>query len=174
MDALAHCLEAYCARGFHPMADGIALEGIKNVKNYLIPAFKQPDNLTARSKMLVTSSMGSTAFQKGLGAIHSLSHPINAVNDVHHGLSNAIFMPYVLKFNAPVITERIELLSKYLELENSSFDGFLEWVLHIRSELALPHTLKALDQEFNFELLSHMALKDPSTAPNHVIYLMRR
>ena len=166
MDALAHCLEAYCARGFHPMADGIALEGIKNVKNYLIPAFKQPDNLTARSKMLVTSSMGSTAFQKGLGAIHSLSHPINAVNDVHHGLSNAIFMPYVLKFNAPVIRERIELLSKYLELENSSFDGFLEWVLHIRSELALPHTLKALDQEFNFELLSHMALKDPSTAPN--------
>ena len=166
MDALAHCLEAYCARGFHPMADAIALEGIKNVKNYLIPAFKQPDNLTARSKMLVTSSMGSTAFQKGLGAIHSLSHPINAVNDVHHGLSNAIFMPYVLKFNAPVIRERIELLSKYLELENSSFDGFLEWVLHIRSELALPHTLKALDQEFNFELLSHMALKDPSTAPN--------
>ena len=166
MDALAHCLEAYCARGFHPMADGIALEGIKNVKNYLIPAFKPPDNLTARSKMLVTSSMGSTAFQKGLGVIHSLSHPINAVNDVHHGLSNAIFMPYVLKFNAPVIRERIELLSKYLELENSSFDGFLEWVLHIRSELALPHTLKALDQEFNFELLSHMALKDPSTAPN--------
>ena len=166
MDALAHCLEAYCARGFHPMADGIALEGIKNVKNYLIPAFKPPDNLTARSKMLVTSSMGSTAFQKGLGGIHSLSHPINAVNDVHHGLSNAIFMPYVLKFNAPVIRERIELLSKYLELENSSFDGFLEWVLHIRSELALPHTLKALDQEFNFELLSHMALKDPSTAPN--------
>lgn len=166
MDALAHCLEAYCARGFHPMADGIALEGIKNVKNYLIPAFKQPDNLTARSKMLVTSSMGSTAFQKGLGAIHSLSHPINAVNDVHHGLSNAIFMPYVLKFNAPVIRERIELLSKYLELKNSSFDGFLEWVLHIRSELALPHTLKALDQEFNFELLSRMALKDPSTAPN--------
>ena len=166
MDALAHCLEAYCARGFHPMADGIALEGIKNVKNCLITAFKQPDNLTARSKMLVTSSMGSTAFQKGLGVIHSLSHPINAVNDVHHGLSNAIFMPYVLKFNAPVIRERIELLSKYLELENSSFDGFLEWVLHIRSELALPHTLKALDQEFNFELLSHMALKDPSTAPN--------
>ena len=166
MDALAHCIEAYCARGFHPMADGIALEGIKNVKNCLITAFKHPDNLTARSKMLVTSSMGSTAFQKGLGAIHSLSHPINAVNDVHHGLSNAIFMPYVLKFNAPVITERIELLSKYLELENSSFDGFLEWVLHIRSELALPHTLKALDQEFNFELLSHMALKDPSTAPN--------
>ena len=166
MDALAHCIEAYCARGFHPMADGIALEGIKNVKNCLITAFKHPDNLTARSKMLVTSSMGSTAFQKGLGVIHSLSHPINAVNDVHHGLSNAIFMPYVLKFNAPVIRERIELLSKYLELENSSFDGFLEWVLHIRSELALPHTLKALDQEFNFELLSHMALKDPSTAPN--------
>ena len=166
MDALAHCLEAYCARGFHPMADGIALEGIKNVKDSLLSAYKNPDDIFARSKMLVTSSMGSTAFQKGLGAIHSLSHPINAVNDIHHGLSNAIFMPYVLKFNEPIINQRIQLLTKYLELENSSFDGFMSWILKLRDELAIPHTLKELNQEFDFELLSEMALKDPSTGPN--------
>ena len=166
MDALAHCLEAYCARGFHPMADGIALEGIKNVKDSLLSAYKNPDDIFARSKMLVTSSMGSTAFQKGLGAIHSLSHPINAVNDIHHGLSNAIFMPYVLKFNEPIISQRIQLLTKYLELENSSFDGFVSWILKLRDELAIPHTLKELNQEFDFELLSEMALKDPSTGPN--------
>ncbi len=166
MDALAHCLEAYCARGFHPMADGIALEGMKNVKDSLISAYKNPDDIFARSKMLVTSSMGSTAFQKGLGAIHSLSHPINAVNDIHHGLSNAIFMPYVLKFNEPIINQRIQLLTKYLELENSTFDGFLSWILKLRDELAIPHTLKELNQEFDFERLSEMALKDPSTGPN--------
>ena len=166
MDALAHCLEAYCARGFHPMADGIALEGIRNVKDSLLSVYKNPDDIFARSKMLVTSSMGSTAFQKGLGAIHSLSHPINAVNDIHHGLSNAIFMPYVLKFNEPIISQRIQLLTKYLELENSTFDGFLSWILKLRDELAIPHTLKELNQEFDFELLSEMALKDPSTGPN--------
>ena len=166
MDALAHCLEAYCARGFHPMADGIAIEGMKNVKDSLLTAYKNPDDIFARSKMLVTSSMGSTAFQKGLGAIHSLSHPINAVNDIHHGLSNAIFMPYVLKFNEPVINQRIQLLTKYLELENATFDGFLSWILKLRDELSIPHTLKELNQEFDFELLSEMALKDPSTGPN--------
>jgi alcohol dehydrogenase class IV len=166
MDALAHCLEAYCARGFHPMADGIALEGIKNVKDQLVTAYNEPDNILARSKMLVTSSMGSTAFQKGLGAIHSLSHPINAVNDIHHGLSNAIFMPYVLNFNKDVIEERIISLSKYLDLNKKSFDGFMEWILDLRSNLAIPHTLKELNVDFDFDLLSEMALKDPSTQPN--------
>ena len=166
MDALAHCLEAYCARGFHPMADGIALEGIKNVMDQLVTAYNEPDNILARSKMLVTSSMGSTAFQKGLGAIHSLSHPINAVNDIHHGLSNAIFMPYVLNFNKDVIEDRIISLSKYLDLNKKSFDGFMEWILDLRSNLSIPHTLKELNVDFDFDLLSEMALKDPSTKPN--------
>jgi len=166
MDAFAHCLEAYCARGFHPMADGIAVEGIKNIKDHLITAYKNSSDKIARSKMLVTSSMGSTAFQKGLGVIHSLSHPINAVNDIHHGLSNAIFMPYVLKFNKDVIEDRIILLSKYIELEDQSFDGFLNWVLKLRKDLSIPHTLRDLNVEFDFELLSPMALKDPSTGPN--------
>ena len=166
MDAFAHCLEAYCARGFHPMADGIAIEGIKNIKDYLVAAYSNSSDKVARAKMLVTSSMGSTAFQKGLGAIHSLSHPINAVNDIHHGLSNAIFMPYVLNFNKDIIEDRIILLSKYIELEDQTFDGFLNWVLKLRKDLSIPHTLRDLNVEFDFELLSPMALKDPSTGPN--------
>ena len=151
MDALAHCLEAYCARGFHPMADGIAIEVIKNVKDQLVTAYKEPKNIHARSKMLVTSSMGSTAFQKGLGAIHSLSHPINAVNDIHHGLSNAIFMPYVLNFNKDVIEDRIISLSKYLDLNKKSFDGFMEWILDLRNNLSIPHTLKELNVDFEYD-----------------------
>jgi alcohol dehydrogenase class IV len=148
------------------MADGIAVEGIKNIKDYLVAAYSNSSDKVARAKMLVTSSMGSTAFQKGLGAIHSLSHPINAVNDIHHGLSNAIFMPYVLKFNKDIIEDRIILLSKYIELEDQTFDGFLNWVLKLRKDLSIPHTLRDLNVEFDFELLSPMALKDPSTGPN--------
>ena len=166
MDSLAHCLEAYCAKGFHPMADGIAVEGLKNIKDHLLNAFNNPSDIESRSKLLVTSAMGSTAFQKGLGLIHSLSHPINAVNDVHHGLSNAIFTPYVLKFNEPVIRERIILLTKYLEIDNQSFNGFMEWILSIRKDLRIPHTLKELKVDFDFDMLAKMALKDPSTAPN--------
>lgn len=166
MDALAHCLEAYCSNVFHPMAHGIALEGIKIIKENLINAYNSPDNIEARAKMLVSSTMGSTAFQKGLGAIHSLSHPINAVNDVHHGLSNAIFMPYVIKFNQPQIEERIISLSKYIDLDNQTFDGFLKWILDLRNELSIPHTLKDLNLEFDFDKLSKMALVDPSTSTN--------
>mgnify|MGYP001235721667 FL=1 len=166
MDALAHCLEAYCSNNFHPMAHGIALEGIKIIKENLVSAYNDPGNIEARAKMLVSSMMGSTAFQKGLGAIHSLSHPINAVNDVHHGLSNAIFMPYVVKFNQSQIEERIFFLSKYIDLENQSFDGFLQWILDLRNQLAIPHTLKDLNINFDFDKLSKMALADPSTSTN--------
>ncbi len=166
MDALAHCLEAYCSNNFHPMAHGIALEGIKIIKENLVSAYNDPGNIEARAKMLVSSMMGSTAFQKGLGAIHSLSHPINAVNDVHHGLSNAIFMPYVVKFNQSQIEERIFFLSKYIDLENQSFDGFLQWILDLRKQLAIPHTLKDLNINFDFDKLSKMALADPSTSTN--------
>ena len=166
MDALAHCLEAYCSNNFHPMAHGIALEGIKIIKENLVTAYNDPGNIEARANMLVSSMMGSTAFQKGLGAIHSLSHPINAVNDVHHGLSNAIFMPYVVKFNQSQIEERIFFLSKYIDLENQSFDGFLQWILDLRNQLAIPHTLKDLNINFDFDKLSKMALVDPSTSTN--------
>ena len=169
MDALAHCLEAYCSEAYHPMAHGIAVEGVRIIKNNLVDAFKDPENLFARSQMLVSSPMGSTAFQKGLGAIHSLSHPINAIHDLHHGLTNAIFMPYVIKFNQSVIEEKMERLSKYIELKNQSFDGFLEWILDLRKQLSIPYTLKELNIKFDFDKLSKMALVDPSTPTNPIV-----
>ena len=168
MDALAHCLEAYCAPGFHPMADGIALEGMRLINKWLLKAVKNGKDLEARMNMLTAASMGSTAFQKGLGAIHSLSHPVNALNNVHHGLSNAIFMPYVLTFNRKEIEQRIIKLCEYLDLKDISFDGFLNWVLGLRKELNIPHKLSEVidEKDFDIERLSKMALADPSTGGN--------
>ena len=168
MDALAHNLEAFCAPGFHPMADGIALEGMRMINQWLLKAVKDGSNIEARMNMLTAASMGSTAFQKGLGAIHSLSHPVNAVNNIHHGLSNAIFMPYVLTFNKDVIEEKIIKICKYLELQNQSFDAFIQWVLELRQKLDMPHKLSDVikKEDFDIERLSKMALDDPSTSSN--------
>ena len=168
MDALAHNLEAFCAPGFHPMADGIALEGMRMINQWLLKAVKDGSNIEARMNMLTAASMGSTAFQKGLGAIHSLSHPVNAVNNIHHGLSNAIFMPYVLTFNKDVIEEKIIKICKYLELQNQSFDAFIQWVLELRQKLDMPHKLSDVikKEDFDIERLSKMALEDPSTSSN--------
>ena len=167
MDALAHNLEAFCAPGFHPMADGIALEGMRLVKNSLIEAVKNGKNINARLEMLTAASMGSTAFQKGLGAIHSLSHPVNAQFNVHHGLSNAIFMPYVLTFNRTEISEKIVSACDYLGLEKS-FDKFLQWILDLRKEFNIPHTLSEIVEKEKIDLdkLSKMACDDPSTNSN--------
>ena len=168
MDALAHNLEAFCAPGFHPMADGIALEGMRMINQWLLKAVKDGSNIEARMNMLTAASMGSTAFQKGLGAIHSLSHPVNAVNNIHHGLSNAIFMPYVLTFNKDVIEKKIIKICKYLELQNHSFDAFIQWVLELRQKLDMPHKLSDVikKEDFDIERLSKMALDDPSTSSN--------
>ena len=168
MDALAHNLEAYCAPGYHPMADGIALEGMKLINKWLLEAVNNGSNLEARMNMLTAASMGATAFQKGLGAIHSLSHPVNALNNVHHGLSNAIFMPYVLTFNKDVIEKKIIKICDYLELQDRSFDGFINWVLDLRKKLNVPHKLSEVIDEKDFQLdrLSKMALEDPSTGGN--------
>lgn len=168
MDALAHNLEAFCANGFHPMADGIALEGIRLINKSLIKAFCNGLNIEARMDMLVAATMGSTAFQKGLGAIHSLSHPVNALNNIHHGLSNSIFMPYVLTFNRDVIEEKIVRISHHLELKDKSFNGFIRWVLKIREDLKMPHKLSEVIEEKNLDIdkLSKMALEDPSTSGN--------
>ena len=168
MDALAHNLEAYCANGYHPMADGIALEGMRMINQSLVKSFKDGSNIEARMNMLTAASMGSTAFQKGLGAIHSLSHPINALNNVHHGLSNAIFMPYVLCFNKSVIEEKIIQICEYLELKEKSFDGFIRWILYLRKQLGMPHKLSEIikKEDFDIDRLSEMALADPSTLTN--------
>ena len=167
MDALAHNLEAFCAPGFHPMADGIALEGMRLIKKSLSIAVKDGKNIKARSEMLAAASMGSTAFQKGLGAIHSLSHPVNAQFNVHHGLSNAIFMPYVLTFNKKEISERIVSICDYLGLEKS-FDSFIKWVMELREEFKIPHKLSEVvdERKIDLEKLSEMAFNDPSTSGN--------
>ena len=168
MDALAHNLEAFCAPGYHPMADGIALEGMRLINKWLLEAVNNGSNLEARMNMLTAASMGSTAFQKGLGAIHSLSHPVNALNNIHHGLSNAIFMPYVLTFNKDVIKDKIIKICDYLELDDKSFDGFINWVLELRKKLNMPHKLSEVIDEKDLQLdrLSKMALDDPSTGGN--------
>ena len=169
MDALAHCLEAYSSNFFHPLSQGIALEGMFMIKKYLIKAYEDGSNMEARGNMLATSSMGSIAFQKGLGAIHSLSHPVGAIYNTHHGLTNAVFMPYVLKKNRNAIEEKIISLSKYLNLKNTTFDGFMSWILDLRKQLSIPHTLAELiDDDSKFTEMSKMAKEDPSTGGNPI------
>ena len=167
MDALAHNLEAFCAPGFHPMADGIAIEGMKLIKESLLVAVKNGKDLKARLDLLAAASMGSTAFQKGLGAIHSLSHPVNAQFNIHHGLSNAIFMPYVLTFNKNVIENKIITICDYLNLKKN-FQSFLDWILDLRKKLNIPHKLSdVVDiKKVDLEQLSKMAFEDPSTGGN--------
>jgi alcohol dehydrogenase class IV len=165
MDALAHSLEAFSVPAWHPVADGIAVEGMRLVKNSLITATHDPRNLAARSDMLAAAAMGATAFQKGLGAIHSLSHPIGAHFHAHHGLTNAVLMPYVLAYNRPAIETNIRTLAQTLNLDG--FDGFLAWILHLRTALKIPHTLAGLNvTESALETLAQEAFLDPNTPDN--------
>jgi len=169
MDALAHNLEAYCAPGFHPMADGIAVEGIRLVAESLHQAVYDGADVGARASMLVASTMGATAFQKGLGAIHSLSHPVGVALHAHHGLTNAVFMPYVLVHNRPAIEDRICRLAAWMGLADASFDGFLRWVLDLREGIGIPHTTAALGfEEHHAAALAPAAAADP-TAPTNPI-----
>ncbi len=167
MDALAHNLEAFCSPGFHPMAEGISIEGMKIIKNSLLKVYNNGENLKDRTNMLVAATMGSTAFQKGLGAIHSLSHPVNAQFNIHHGLSNAIFMPYVLTFNKKEISHKIISVCDYLNLDKS-FDSFIKWIMDLRKKLNIPHKLTdIIDKEkIDLDKLSKMAFEDPSTDGN--------
>jgi alcohol dehydrogenase len=166
MDALAHCLEAYCAPSYHPMAEGIAVEGIRLVKEALPRAHAHGADLEARGMMLTASAMGAVAFQKGLGAIHSLSHPIGSIHDTHHGLTNAVLMPYVLEFNRHMIEDRIARLAAWLGIVGG-FSGFLDWVIALRAELGVPHTLKELGVPTDrFDEIAAMAIKDPTASGN--------
>lgn len=170
MDALSHNLEAYCSPHFHPMAEGIAIEGIRLVKNFLPAACKDGSDLEARSQMMISSSMGATAFQRGLGGMHALAHPLGALYDAHHGMLNAILMPYVLIRNRPAIEDRMVRLSAYLGLANPSFESFLDWVLALRQEVGIPNDLSALEIGLEKkELVGRMAVEDPSSAGNPII-----
>src|SRR5690606_33942139 len=161
-DALAHCLEAYCAPGYHPMADGIAAEGVRLALENLPKVAGDPADITARGHMMSAAAMGATAFQKGLGAIHSLSHPVGALYDTHHGMTNALFMPYVLAVNRDAIEARIARLAAYCGMP-PSFDSFLRTILALRQKLDVPHRLA----DFNVDaeqrdLIAEMAIVDPT------------
>jgi len=171
IDALSHCLEAFCAPGFHPMADGVALEGMRLIKDYLPRAVANGSDIVARGNMLVAASMGATAFQKGLGGMHALAHPIGALYDTHHGATNGVLMPYVLAFNKSAIEERIGRLAAYLDLPSHSFSGFMDWVLALREEIGIPHDLDGLKPGIDrLDDIAHMAEKDPSAGGNPVLF----
>ncbi|HUC18537.1 MAG TPA: iron-containing alcohol dehydrogenase [Acetobacteraceae bacterium] len=168
MDALAHSLEAYCSPAYHPMADGIAVEGIRLVFKHLPRAFADGSDIVARGHMMSAAAMGAAAFQKGLGAIHSLSHPVGALYDTHHGMTNAVFMPYVLVTNRPAIEEKIKRLSAYLGIR-PSFEAFLEALLKLRSDLKVPHTLAAFNVREEKRLqIADMAIIDPTAGGNPI------
>ena len=169
MDALSHCLEAFSSPVFHPLAQGVALEGMKLVRGALPAAVGNGGDLAARAHMQVAAAMGSTAFQKGLGAMHSLSHPCGSVLGTHHGLTNAVVMPYVLAFNRPAIEKKMAALARYLDLPNPSFAAVLDWILELRERIGIPHTLKEIGvDESDAERFAPMALIDPSSATNPV------
>ncbi|MEY4696543.1 MAG: hypothetical protein RIT14_971, partial [Pseudomonadota bacterium] len=169
MDALAHCLEAYCSPFYHPMSQGIALEGMRLVFENLPRAYAEPGDLEARAHMMSAAAMGAVAFQKGLGAIHSLSHPIGAVYNTHHGTTNAVVMPMVLDFNRAAIEDRIERAAAYLGIAGG-FDGFRARIMDLRAALGIPANLTALGVEAaRLDELTEMALEDPSCGGNPVV-----
>ncbi|MDT4823166.1 1,3-propanediol dehydrogenase [compost metagenome] len=171
MDALSHSLEAYCSPLYHPMAEGIALEGMRLVKDYLPRATAKGSDVEARLQMLVASCMGATAFQRGLGAMHALAHPLGALYDAHHGLLNAVLMPYVLQANRAHIEGPMARLARYLGLPKAGFAGVLDWVVNLRSELDIPHSLGEIGiDDARIEQVGRMAEVDPSAGTNPVPY----
>lgn len=175
MDALSHCIEALCAPGYHPMADAIAMEGTLLVKQWLAEATRNGTNLEARANMMAAAAMGATAFQKGLGAVHSLSHPIGALYGVHHGLINGVLMPYVLAANAPAIGGKMQRLASHLNLpshnESEGTASVINWIVALRGQVGIPHTTEELKIPANdFAAIAGLAIKDP-TAPTNPLPL---
>jgi alcohol dehydrogenase class IV len=169
MDALSHCLEAYCAPGYHPLADGIALEGMRLIQEALPAAVKDGKNLVARANMMAAASMGATAFQKGLGGMHAIAHPLGALYNTHHGLTNAVIMPYVLEFNRKAIDERMMRLARFLGLPNPGFGAVQKWILDLRAEIKIPHTLKEIGvDDKRVDEVAKMAEADPSAGGNPI------
>jgi alcohol dehydrogenase len=167
-DAFAHCLEAYSAPGYHPLAAGVALEGMRLVKENLAKAVKKGKDIDARGNMLVASTMGATSFQRGLGAVHALSHPFGGLYDAHHGLLNGIIMPYVLKANRKKIEKDIDRAAAYLSI-TGGFNGFMKFVLALRKEVGIPHALKDIGIDVKrLDEVAAMAIKDPSAGGNPI------
>ena len=168
-DAFVHCFEAYCAPGFHPLADGVALEGMRLIKAYLLRACQNGADMEARSRMLAAASMGATAFQKGLGAVHAIAHPVGSFFDTHHGLTNAVITPYVIVHNRDAIAERMMVVARILDLPKPGVEGVLDWVLAFRKELGIPHSLGEIGVTLrNPEEIGREAAIDPSAGGNPV------
>ena len=175
MDALSHALEAYCATYYHPMAEGIALEAIRLIKNYLPRAYNDGKDLEARAQMMVASTMGATAFQRGLGGMHALAHPLGALYNAHHGLLNAILMPYVLSANRSAIELPLTRLARHLELRNPGFDSFFAWILSLREQLGIPQTLIEIGiNRDRAQEVGAMAFKDAAAAGNPISFSAER
>ncbi|MCE8037499.1 iron-containing alcohol dehydrogenase [Halomonas sp. MCCC 1A11062] len=171
MDALSHCMEAWCSPLYHPMAEGIAVEGMRRIDLYLQRAYSDGSDLEARMNMLVASSMGATAFQRGLGAMHALAHPLGALYDAHHGTLNAVLMPYVLRANERAIGEPMVRLGRYLNLDQPGTAAVIEWVLGLRQRLGIPHTLAELGIDTRqADKVGRMAVADPSSGTNPVAF----
>jgi len=169
MDAFVHCFEALCAPGFHPLADGVALEGLRIIHRYLPRACRDGGDIEARAHMLAAASMGATAFQKGLGGVHAIAHPVGSWFNTHHGLTNAVILPYVMMFNRSAIAEKAELVSRVLELRGRGFDGLLAAVLELRRELGIAHALAGLGVSADkAEIIGREAAIDPSAGGNPI------
>ncbi|MDW5377797.1 iron-containing alcohol dehydrogenase [Halomonas sp. HP20-15] len=171
MDALSHCLEAWCAPNYHPLAEGIAVEGMRRIRDFLPSAYRDGQDIEARQQMLVASMMGATAFQRGLGAMHALAHPLGALYDAHHGTLNAILMPYVLRANECSIGEPMVRLGRYLDLRQPGTAAVIDWVLELRERLGIPHTLAELHIDLaQAETVGRMAAVDPSAGSNPIAF----
>jgi alcohol dehydrogenase class IV len=169
LDAFVHCFESFCAPGFHPFADGLALEGMRIIGQYLPRACANGHDLEARAQMLAAASMGAAAFQKGLGAVHAIAHPVGSWFDTHHGLTNAVILPYVMTFNRPAIERKAEVIGRVLDLPAPGFDAVLAWVLELRRELGIPHSLAELGVSIDrAPLIGREAAIDPSAGGNPV------
>ena len=167
LDAFVHCFEAFCAPGFHPLADGIALEGMRLIQAYLPRAYDNGRDIEARSRMLAAASMGATAFQKGLGAVHAIAHPVGAHYNTHHGLTNAVLLPYVIAHNHPAIEAHLPVVARALNLTGEPYGALFEWVLEFRRRLGIPHTLAEIGVPLtNADVIGHEASLDPSAAGN--------
>jgi alcohol dehydrogenase class IV len=167
IDAFVHCFEAFCAPGFHPLADGVALEGMRLIHRFLPRACADGKDIEARAQMLAAASMGATAFQKGLGGVHAIAHPVGSWFNTHHGLTNAVLLPYVMLFNREAIADKTDLIARVLDLRARGFDGFLNWVMQLREELDIPHSLADIGVSTDMaEIIGREAAIDPSAASN--------
>ncbi len=169
IDAFVHCFEAFCAPGFHPLADGVALEGMRLIHQYLPRACANGKDIEARAQMLAAASMGATAFQKGLGGVHAIAHPVGSWFNTHHGLTNAIILPYVVRFNREAIADKADIITRVLDLPVRGFEGFLQWILDWRRELQIPHSLAEIGVHTNnSSVIGHEASIDPSAGGNPI------